>query len=143
MTETQFHELDGFVAYSEKQFQLPLLAGCFADGRVDPDIPSRAVGLSLLLGEVAHIPSLAQLEQETQLPQWQRWVGYHDSISHDTFGYAAQRMNPEQLRRAAVFINRRLKRGKGFEASKLHGLLVVSLRTPDLAELDWPQRPRK
>lgn len=127
MTETQFHELDGFVAYSEKQFQLPLLAGCFADGRVDPDIPSRAVGLSLLLGEVAHIPSLAQLEQETQLPQWQRWVGYHDAISHDTFGYAAQRMNPEQLRRAAVFINRRLKRGKDFEASKLHGLLVVSL----------------
>jgi hypothetical protein len=127
MTETQFHDLDRFVAYSEKQFQLPLLAGCFADGRVDPDIPSRAVGLSLLLGEVAHIPSLAQLEQETQLPQWQRWVGYHDAISHDTFGYAAQRMNPEQLRRAAVFINRRLKRGKGFEASKLHGLLVVSL----------------
>ena len=127
MTETQFHELDGFVAYSEKQFQLPLLAGCFADGRVDPDIPSRAVGLSLLLGEVAHIPSLAQLEQETQLPLWQRWVGYHDSISHDTFGYTAARMNPEQLRRAAVFINRRLKRGKGFEASKLHGLLVVSL----------------
>jgi len=66
------------------------------------------VGLSLLLGEVAHVPSLFQLEEETKLPQWQRWVGYHDPISHDTFGYGSDRMNPEQLRRAGVFINRKL-----------------------------------
>jgi hypothetical protein len=36
-------------------------------------------------------------------------------------------MNPEQLSRAGRFINRKLKRGKVFEASKMHGLLVVSL----------------
>ena len=127
MTDPQFKDLDRFVSYAEKQFDLPLLAGCFADGRADPEVPSRAVGLSLLLGEVAQIPSLLQLEQETKLPQWQRWVGYHDRISHDTLGYAANRMNPEQLRRASRFINRKLKRGKAFEASKMHGLLVVSL----------------
>jgi hypothetical protein len=127
MTDPQFQDLDRFVSYAEKQFDLPLLAGCFADGRVDPEIPSRAVGLSLLLGEVIQTPGLSQLEEETKLPQWQRWVGYHDRISHDTFGYAANRMNPEQLRRAGRFINRKLKRGKAFEASKLHGLLVVSL----------------
>jgi hypothetical protein len=85
------------------------------------------VGLSLLLGEVAHVPSLHQLEEETKLTQWQRWVGYHDSISHDALGYTANRMNPEQLRRAGGFINRKLKRGKSLEASKMHGLLVVSL----------------
>jgi hypothetical protein len=85
------------------------------------------VGLSLLLGEVAHIPSHNQLQEETKLPQWQRGVGYPDSISHDTFGYASNRMDPERLRRALRFINRKLKRGKGFEASKTHGLLVVSL----------------
>jgi len=79
------------------------------------------VGLSLLLGRGRSHPQLGALEQETQLPQWQRWVGYHDSISHDTFGYTAARMNPEPIAPAAVFINRRLKRGKGFEASKLHG----------------------
>jgi hypothetical protein len=127
MTDAQFQDLDRFVAYAEKQFDLPLLAGCFADGRADPAVPSRAVGLSLLLGEVAQIPSLLQLEEETQLPQWQRWVGYAQRISHDTFGYASNRMNPEQLRRAGRFINRKLKRGKAFEASKMHGLLVVSL----------------
>ena len=127
MTEVQFDDLDRFVAYAEKQFQLPLLAGCFASERCDPKIPSRAVGLSLLLGEVAHVPSLLQLEEETKLPQWQRWVGYHERISHDAFGYASNRMDPEQLRRAGVFINRKLKRGKSFEESKMHGLLVVSL----------------
>jgi hypothetical protein len=127
MTDPQFKDLDRFVSYAEKQFDLPLLAGCFADGRVDPEVPSRAVGLSLLLGEVIQAPGLSQLEEETKLPQWQRWVGYHDRISHDTLGYAANRMNPEQLRRAGRFINRKLKRGKAFEASKMHGLLVVSL----------------
>jgi hypothetical protein len=127
MTDALFQDLDRFVSYAEKQFDLPLLAGCFTDGRAEPKVPSRAVGLSLLLGEVAQIPSLLQLEEETKLPQWQRWVGYDERISHDTFGYASDRMNPEQLRRAAYYINRKLKRGKAFEASKMHGLLVVSL----------------
>jgi hypothetical protein len=127
MSEVAFDDLDRFVAYAEKQFRLPLLADCFASQRCDPKIPSRAVGLSLLLGEVAHVPSLAQLEEETKLPQWQRWVGYHERISHDAFGYASNRMNPEQLRRAGIFINQQLKRGKSFEQSKMHGLLVVSL----------------
>lgn len=127
MTDDQFKDLDRFVAYSDKQFDLSLLAGCFGDSRQDPQVPSRAVGLSLLLGQVAQIPGLLQLEAETRLPQWQRWVGYHQPISHDTFGYASNRMNPERLRRAGVFINRKLKRGKGFEESKLYGLLVISL----------------
>jgi hypothetical protein len=127
MSDARFQELDRFVAYADKHFDLSLLAGGFTDGRADPEVPARAVGLSLLLGEVAHLPSLSQLEQETRLPQWQRWMGYHDRISHDTFGYASNRMNPEQLRRAGRFINRKLKRGKAFEASKMHGLLVVSL----------------
>jgi hypothetical protein len=127
MTDPQFQDLDRFVAYAQKQFDLPLLAGCFADRRDEPEIPSRAVGLSLLLGEVIQTPGLSQLAEETKLPQWQQWVGYHDRISHDTLGYAANRMNPEQLRRACRFINRKLKRGKALEASKMHGLLVVSL----------------
>jgi hypothetical protein len=79
------------------------------------------------LGEVVQIPSLFQLEEETKLPQWQRWVGYCQPISHDTFGYTSNRMCPERLRRAGMFINRKLKRGKAFEASKMHGLLVISL----------------
>ena len=97
MTDTQFQDWDRFVAYAQKQFDLPLLAGCFTEGRADPKVPCRAVGLSLLLGEVAQIPSLLQLEQETKLPQWQRWVGYDERISHDTFGYCQQPDGPGAL----------------------------------------------
>ena len=127
MAEPDFQLLNRFVAYANKRFGLGLLAGCFADARQDPAIPSRAVGLSLVLAEVVQIPSFLQLQEETKLPQWQRWVGYLDPISHDTFGYASNRMNPQRLCRAGVFINRRLKRGKAFEASKIQGLLTVSL----------------
>jgi len=127
VTNTDFSQLSHFVCYAQKRFDLSLLAGCFADARPQPGIPSRAVGLSLVLGEVVHIPSLLQLQQETKLPQWQRWVGYPHSISHDTFGYASERLDPRQLRRAGVWICRKLKRGKAFETNKIAGLLVVSL----------------
>ena len=127
MNSTADNPLSQFVHYARKRFDLHLLAGAFTDARPQPDIPSRAVWLSLVLGEVAHIPSLLQLQAETKLPQWQRWVGYPDEISHDTFGYVSQRMDPDQLRRAAGWINRKLKRGKAFEANKINGLLVVSL----------------
>jgi len=127
VTNTDFSQLSHFVCYAQKRFDLSVLAGCFADARQQPDIPSRAVGLSLVLGEVVHIPSLLQLQQETKLPQWQRWVGYPHSISHDTFGYASERLDPWQLRRAGVWICRKLKRGKAFETNKIAGLLVVSL----------------
>ena len=127
MNDTNFDQLSNFVSYSQKHFDLSLLAGCFTDSRVEPDIPARAVGLSLVLGEVVQIPSLLQLGEETALPQWQRWVGYDGEISHDTLAYASNRMDPDKLRRANIWINRKLKRGKAFEANKINGLLVVSL----------------
>ena len=127
MNNTDFTQLSQFVSYAQRRFDLPLLAGCFADARPQPDIPSRAVGPSLILGEVVHIPSLLQLQEETKLAQWQRWVGYQHPISHDTFGYVSERLDPDQLRRVAVWIAHKLKRGKAFEANKTAGLLVVSL----------------
>jgi len=127
MNDPDFTQLSRFVAYAQKRFDLPLLAGCFADRRPQPDIPARAVGLSLVLGEVVRIPSFLQLQEETKWPQWQQWVGYKHPISHDTFGYVSERLDPEQLRRAAVWINHKLKRGKAFADNKINGLLVVSL----------------
>ena len=122
-----FTQLRQFESYACKRFDLHLLAGGLTDARAQPQIPSRPVGLSLLLGEVAQIPSFLQLQAETKLPQWQRWVGYQKPISHDTFGYVSERLDPVQLRRGARWINKKLKRGKAFEANKINGLLVVSL----------------
>ena len=86
MNSADFTHLSRFVAYAQKRFQLSLLAGCFADTRPQPDIPSRAVGLSLVLGEVVHLPSLLQLQAETQLPQWRQWVGYARHKTHNLGG---------------------------------------------------------
>lgn len=115
------------MAYAQKMFHLNLLAGAFTDSRPCPEIPGRAVSLTLLLGEVAQIPSMLQLEKETQLSQWQDWVGYKHPISDDSLNYVSERMDPEKLRRGAAWINRKLKRGKAFEENKINGLLVLSL----------------
>jgi hypothetical protein len=127
VNNADFTQLSQFVHYAQQRFELPWLAGAFTDSRPQPEIPSRAVWLSLILGEVIRVGSHLQLEAETRIPQWQRWVGYRGAISHDTFGYVSERLDPAQLRRAGVWINRKLKRGKALEASKLKGLLVVSL----------------
>lgn len=113
--------------YAQKRFHLNWLAGAFTDSRLCPEIPGRAIALTLLLGEVAQIPSMLQLEKETQLPQWQDWVGYPHPISDDTLDYVSERMDPGKLRRGAAWINRKLKRGKAFEENKINGLLVLSL----------------
>jgi len=127
VNSADFTQLSQFVHYTDQRFDLSWLAGAFTDSRPQPNIPSRAVWLSLILGEVIQRGSHLQVEAETRLPQWQRWVGYRGPISHDTLGYVSERLDPAQLRRAGVWINRKLKRGKAFEASKLKGLLVVSL----------------
>jgi hypothetical protein len=115
------------VGYARKMFHLNFLAGAFTDSRPYPAIPGRAVALTLLLGEVARVPSLLQLQKETELPQWQRFVGYPRPISDDTLDYVSERMDPGKLRRGAAWINRKLKRGKAFEDNKVSGLLAVSL----------------
>ncbi|HVI71995.1 MAG TPA: transposase [Pyrinomonadaceae bacterium] len=127
MSKTDYGELSRFVRYAQKMFHLNLLAGTFADSRPYPEIPGRAVSLTLLLGEVAHISSMLQLEKETELPQWQQFVGYPHPISDDTLDYVSERMDPGKLRRGAAWINRKLKRGKAFEDNKVNGLLAVSL----------------
>lgn len=108
-------------------FHLNLLAGAFTDSRPCPEIPGRAIALSLLLGEVAQVPSMLQLQAETELSQWQRWVGYLGRISDDALNYVSERMDPDKLRRGAAWINRKLKRGKAFEGNKVNGLLTLSL----------------
>jgi hypothetical protein len=127
MNSAGFSQLRPFVHYAPKRFNLSLLAGCFADARSQPDIPSRAVGLSLVLGEGVPIPSVLQLPEETKVPQWQQWAGCRHPISHDAFGYVRERLDPEELRRAGIWINHKLKRGKAFEAGKTNGLRGVSL----------------
>ena len=127
MNPLEPHALPRFVRYSKKNFAFDLLAGGGTDSRPYPQIPGRAVAVSLLLGEVLQTPSLLQLQAETQLPQWQTWTGHGQRISDDTFRYVAARMEPRAWNRGLVWINRRLKKGKALDGSKMHGHWVVSL----------------
>jgi hypothetical protein len=86
--------LTHFVGQGRKQFDPGLLLNGLVCGRVRPEIPAGPVVLSLVLGEVADIPGFLQLQQETRLPQWQRWVGYQGAVSDDTFGYVSERLDP-------------------------------------------------
>lgn len=127
LNKTHFDDLPRFERYCRKLFGLHLLAGTFTDSRPHPKIPGRSIALSLLLGEVAQVPSLLQIQCETDLPQWQQWVGYEHPISDDTLSYVSERMDPKEWQQGQIWINRKLKRGKAFEQSKVHGLLTVSL----------------
>ena len=57
MSSCDFTQLDRLIAYAEQRFDLPRLAGCFSDSRVDPKVPARATGLTLLLGELSTVPA--------------------------------------------------------------------------------------
>jgi hypothetical protein len=91
------------------------------------DIPTPPLTLSLVLAAVLRLPSLLQLEAETQRAGWQRLVGWARRISDDAFAYALERFSVEDLRQVLVDVNRRLKANKQFERAKIRGLLVVSL----------------
>ena len=53
VNSADFSQLSQFVHYAQKRFDLSRLAGQFADARPAPEIPSRSVWLSLVLGDPA------------------------------------------------------------------------------------------
>jgi hypothetical protein len=95
--------------------------------RPEPVIASAAITLSLFLGAVLRVPSLLQLQRETQRRGWQRLVGRSAPISDDAFGYALERYDPQELRGVLVPMIRQLKANKQLERCKIAGLLVVAL----------------
>jgi hypothetical protein len=90
-------------------------------------ISTSAITLSLFLGAVLRVPSLLQLQRETNRRGWQRLVGRSEPISDDAFGYALERYHPEELRQVLAGMLRQLKVNKQLERCKIAGLLVVAL----------------
>lgn len=148
MTEADSSLLSRFVHDCQKRFRLSLLAASLTDGRLQPRIPARPVILSLVLGEVARIPSLLQLQEETKLPEWRRWVGGPGPISHDTFGYVSERLDFEPMRQgeeecaAALRLLRRLRATHGprfFDVAVVDSWYAKGPFLKTVAEeLGWP-----
>lgn len=121
------NRLRQFWRYTQKVFALPARLRAVRDHRHQPQIPTRALSGSLFLAALLRVPSLLQLQAETQRRGWQRLVGWQQAISDDAFGYVLERYRPQDWREVLVAVNRQLKANKALESAKVNGLLVVAL----------------
>jgi hypothetical protein len=121
------NELALFLAYATKVFHLGRLLRGVRDQRSDPVIPTRALLLSLVMGVVLRVSSYLALSQQTKRRRWQHLIHWQQRISHDAFGYGAERLNLEDLRQNVVQVNQQLKANKALESCKINGLLFLSL----------------
>jgi hypothetical protein len=97
------------------------------DARPYPEIPTRPIFLSLLLGVVLRVGSYLDLAQQTKRRRWQHLIHWAKPISHDTFEYASERFNLEDLRQDLASTAKDLKANKALESCKISGLLFLSL----------------
>jgi len=121
------NRLRQFWHYTEKVFALPARLRAIGDHRRQPEIPTRVFSASLFLAALLRVPSLLQLQAETQRRGWQRLAGWRQAISDDAFGYVLERYRIEDWRTALVAVNRQLKTNQAFASAKINGLLVVAL----------------
>ena len=121
------NELAQLLDYCSKVFKLRALVRQVQDCRPFAVIPTQAVLLTLLLGVILRVPSYFHLAQQTKRRRWRHLIHWPAEISHDTFGYVAERFCLEDLREALAQVNRKLKENKNLESCKINGLLFLSL----------------
>lgn len=122
------NRLAQFLQYSTKVFELEGLLRSVRDGRVEPKVPLLPLVLCLVLGVVTRIGSYLDLAQQTKdRRRWRHLCGLTAPVHHEIFGYATERMDPEDWRQNQARLAKQLKRNKRLESAKIKGLLFVSL----------------
>ena len=116
-----------FLHYAQKVFGLNRLLRGVRCRRPYPEIPTRAVLVSLLLGVVLRVGSYLDLAEQTKRRRWQHLIHWAKRISHDSFEYVNERFNLEDLRQSLASVAKRLKANKALESCKINGLLFLSL----------------
>lgn len=116
-----------FLGYVFKVFALGQQFRGVRDRRPYPEIPTRVVVLSLLLGVVLRVGSYLDLADQTRRRRWQHLVHWPKAISHDVFPYVAERLELADLRQMLAQVNKQLKANKALESCKINGLLFLSL----------------
>ena len=116
-----------FLAYTNKVFGLGQLLRGVRDSRPYPEIPTRALLVSLFIGVVLRVGSYLDLAEQTKRRRWQHLIHWAKRISHDAFEYFIERVNLEDLRQNLACVAKRLKANKAVETSKINGLLFLSL----------------
>jgi len=121
------NELAQFLGYVTKVFALGRIVRAVRSRRPYPEIPTRPLLLSLLLGVVIRASSYLDISKQTKRRRWQHLIGWRQRISDDAFHYVSERFYLEDLRLGLVEVNKRLKANKALESCKINGLLFLSL----------------
>jgi hypothetical protein len=122
------NRLAQFLQYATKVFDLKDRLRGLRDGRVEPQVPLLPLALCLVLGVVLRISSYLDLAQQTQdRRRWRHLCGLKAPVHHEIFGYATERMTPEDWRQNQARVAKQLKRNKALESAKIKGLLFVNL----------------
>jgi hypothetical protein len=122
------NRLAQFLQYSTKVFELKGLLRSVRDGRVEPKVPLLPLVLCLVLGVATRIGSYLDLAQQTKdRRRWRHLCGLKAPVQHEIFGYATERMNPEDWRRNQAQVVKQLKANKALESCKIKGLLFLSI----------------
>jgi hypothetical protein len=121
------NELAQFLTYVIKVFALNRLVRAVRTTRPYPEIPTRVLLLSLLLGVVIRAGSYLDISQQTKRRRWQHLVHWPKRISDDALHYVSERFRLEDLRQGLVSVNKTLKANKALESCKINGLLFLSL----------------
>jgi len=121
------HSLPSFSAYLNKGFALRTHAAKMTDARHDPDISPSSVFLALLHAFVFRLPSFQRLDTELAHSRLPQGIGAERAFRDDTLRYSLCGFDLEPLEQMLVDVNRRLKRGKAFDAGRAQGRLVAAL----------------
>ena len=121
------NELAQFLGYVTKVFALGRIVRGVRSHRPYPEIPTRPLLLSLLLGVVIRAGSYLDISKQTKRRRWQHLIHWRQRISDDAFHYVSERFYWEDLRQSVAEVNQRLKANKALESCKINGLLFVSV----------------
>lgn len=121
------NQLAQFLHYAQKVFRLSGLLRGVRCRRPYPEIPTRAVLVSLFMGVILRVGSYLDLAEQTKRRRWRHLIHWAKRVSHDTFEYVAERLHLEDLRQSLASVAKELKANKALESCKINGLLFASL----------------
>jgi hypothetical protein len=121
------NELAQFLGYIIKVFAFNRIVRRVRCSRPYPEIPTRALFLTLLMGVVMRCGSYLEISKQTKRRRWQHLIGWCQRISEDALYYVSERFCLEDLRQALADVAKTLKANKALESSKISGLLFLSL----------------
>jgi hypothetical protein len=93
------------------------------DGRLEPDIPARAIVWGMLLCVILRKSSFLAIERTVHSASCAS-LAIPQRFSHDTLGYFSERVDVEATRAALIATLHTAKRGKAFDQSPRIGLAI-------------------